>query len=154
MHRPSEMSSVYTQEVGHREWGIGSSWVPRVGTLARLRVPKLKPYFSACYPLENVKRGDHKLCPATTNTHAYSAPATEQGVMGFPSTFGWPERDCQPVNKWKKHPENSSSQKSFVSTPPHFLFFLNFLVPPCGMQDLSSLTRDRTLTPCSGNEES
>ena len=36
----------------------------------------------------------------------------------------------------------------------HFTFFFFFLVMLRSMQDLSSLTRDQTQTPCSGSMES
>ena len=35
-----------------------------------------------------------------------------------------------------------------------FFFFFFFLTTPCGMWDLSSLTRDRTCAPCIGSAES
>ena len=35
---------------------------------------------------------------------------------------------------------------------PFFFFFLTFLATPCGMWDLSSLTRNQTCTPCIGRQ--
>ena len=43
---------------------------------------------------------------------------------------------------------------SLIPTHSHLVFFSFFSAIPSGMQDLSSLTRDRTHTPCSGSEES
>ena len=46
-------------------------------------------------------------------------------------------------------------QKTYRYLPGNYSFFSFFLLPCCsGMQDLCSLTRDRTCTSCSGSLES
>ena len=48
-------------------------------------------------------------------------------------------------------PPGKSPCHYFKEKTISFNGYIFFLAMPCGMQDLSSLTRDRTCTPCSGS---
>lgn len=80
---------------------------------------------------------------------SHPGPPEKQSAERFLVLFGWCILACLLLGAfWFLHPH------SVMTVLTSLLFFFFFLAALCGMQDLTSPTRDQTWAPCSGSTES